>query len=123
MQEQRQNHRGRTYLGAEIGFNRQISPVDCLVRNLSPRGAMLQLDQVSAIPKSFELKIPSKAESYRAQVVWQKLGKAGVVFENIDPGSTTANYTRRPPSITDRNWLEQRIDTILNRRAVDSVAP
>ena len=82
MQEQRQVHRNKTYLGALIGFNKQGLPIECVVRNLSPRGAMVQLDHASAIPNAVYLNIPVKGKSYAAQIVWRQLGRAGLVFLN-----------------------------------------
>jgi PilZ domain len=114
MQEQRQLERSKTYLGAEISFSRQISPIECVVRNLSSRGAMLQLNHVSAIPRHFEIRIPTKSKSYRARIVWQQLGRAGLAFDNAD-AHKGPEYNRRAPSITDQEWLDQRIRVILNR--------
>jgi hypothetical protein len=82
MQEQRQAHRNRTYLGALIGFDQQDLPIECVVRNLSPRGAMVQLDPVSAIPKNLYIKIPTNGKSYAAQMVWQQHERAGLMFLN-----------------------------------------
>ena len=80
MQEQRRAHRSKTYLGALIGFSKQGLPLECVVRNLSPRGAMVQLDRASAIPKTVYLNIPGKCKFYAAQIVWRQLGRAGLVF-------------------------------------------
>jgi hypothetical protein len=112
MQEQRDLHRSKTYLGAEIGFTRQLSPASCIIRNLSSGGAMLQLDNVSAIPSRFEIRIPTKGHSHRAKIVWQQLGRAGVAFENGCPDSVD---TVRRKSLPARERLQERIEAILKR--------
>jgi hypothetical protein len=91
MQEQRQAHRNRTYLGAVIGFNHQDLPIECVVRNLSPRGAMVQLNLASAIPKNVNISIPVKCKFYAAQVVWRQLGRASLVFLYDEKVSSVAN--------------------------------
>jgi hypothetical protein len=91
MQEQRQAHRNRTYLGALIGFDQQDLPIECVVRNLSPRGAMVQLDPASPIPKNVNISIPVKGKSYAAQIVWRQIGRAGLVFLNDEKLSSIAN--------------------------------
>jgi hypothetical protein len=80
MQEQRQAHRNRTYLEGLIGFNQQDLPIECVVRNLSQHGAMVQLAPASAIPKNVNIRI--KGKSYAAQIVWRQHGRAGLVFLN-----------------------------------------
>ena len=80
MQEQRKTHRTKTYLMAHIGH--QDLTIECVVRNLSPRGAMVQLDPASEIPKNVNISIPVKGKSYAAQIVWRQLGRAGLVFLN-----------------------------------------
>ena len=80
MKERRQDVRNRTYLGGRLSFNRQFSTFDCVVRNLSERGAMIQLDHVSALPDHIELKVAQKRRSFKAHVIWRQLGAAGLKF-------------------------------------------
>jgi len=80
MEERRRTVRDRTYLGAVIAFNRQSSSMDCLVRNLSPRGAKLALDGTGILPDSFDLNIERKERSYRARLVWRRFSDVGVSF-------------------------------------------
>lgn len=80
MQQRRKDHRGRTYLGAQIAFNNRCSTLDCLVTNLSAEGAMIAFAGTVAIPGEFDVSIPSKGESRRARVVWLEETRAGVRF-------------------------------------------
>ena len=80
MDERRQDVRNRTYLGGRLSFNRQFSTFDCVVRNLSERGAMIQLDHVSARPDHIELNIAQRRRRFKAHVIWRHLGAAGLRF-------------------------------------------
>ena len=80
MQEQRKTHRTKTYLMAHIGH--QDLMIECVVRDLSPRGALAQLDRASVIPKNVNISIPGKCKFHAAQIVWRQLGRAGLVFLN-----------------------------------------
>ena len=113
MQEQRATRRSKTYLGASIGFN-QFLPTDCIIRNLSERGAMLQLDNVSTMPNEFSLTVPVKGKSYRAKMVWRQLGRAGLSFVNVNEPGRTAQ-TRGQCRLSDRERLQARIQAVLEK--------
>ena len=70
MHEQRHVRRNKTYLGAEIGFNRKIPTTRCVIRNMSTRGALLQLDNVSSIP------LPSNQHSEQRAILPSQNGVA-----------------------------------------------
>jgi hypothetical protein len=80
---------------------------------------MLQLDNVSTIPNRFHLSIPSKGQSYQAKMVWQQLGRAGLVFENVKQDTREAAVPSRVDgrrrSVPDPDRLQQRIEAVLNR--------
>ena len=80
MEERRQDVRSRTYLGGRLSFNRQFSTFDCVVRNLSDHGAMIQLDHVSVLPDQIELNVAQRGRSFNAHVIWRQLGTAGLSF-------------------------------------------
>jgi hypothetical protein len=51
----------------------------CFVRNLSERGAALDIGSQIGIPDQFTLIIPKK-KIYSCNVVWRKRGRIGVAF-------------------------------------------
>jgi len=55
--------------------------IDCTVRNLSETGAALQVASVVGIPTEFELFIQSERFNRKCRVVWRKLSRIGVTFE------------------------------------------
>jgi len=55
--------------------------IDCSVRNLSEKGAVLEVASVVGIPTDFSLIIQSDNINCRSRVVWRKLNRIGVAFE------------------------------------------
>jgi len=85
--------------------------MDCLVRNLSRNGAMLEFSEPVTPRHEVDLCILSRAESLRARVVWRKGVRAGVSVEQPDSGSVitieTARLIRKLKA--DREALAKRI--------------
>jgi hypothetical protein len=88
MDERRTSARNRSYLGASVAFN-QLSRIDCIVRNLGPRGARIACAQNALLPKRFRLEIPTLAWTRRARLVWTDVESSGVEF--LDEGSGAAS--------------------------------
>jgi len=64
----------------KIVFNRQLSVVDCTIRNLSDGGACLVVASPVGLPDTFELLIPIDNLKRSCRVVWKASGKIGVTF-------------------------------------------
>lgn len=81
--EQQEDHRQAlrrlTLKGARIVFNGGRSTLDCTVRNLSPRGAKLQLASVVGIPDTFDLLLDGSSRQ-PCRVVWRRLKELGIAF-------------------------------------------
>ncbi len=93
MQERREVHRDRTYLGGQVAFNDRRSTMDCLVRNFSGRGAKIVFADTATIPGELDVMIPKKGESRRARVVWREDNEAGVVFLPSERGTVVSIET------------------------------
>jgi hypothetical protein len=50
------------------------------VRNLSQFGAKIVFGHTALVPTEFDLLIPQKGDSRRAQIVWREDKQAGVAF-------------------------------------------
>lgn len=86
MQERRKAVRTRSYLGGEIAFNKRRSTMNCLVRNISSRGAKLDFTNTGTTPEEFDLTIPHKEQSRRVRVIWRRgTDELGVSF--VEPVS------------------------------------
>lgn len=80
MEDRRNVHRGRTYLGGQIAFNQRMSTFDCLVRNMSQNGAKICFQSTVGVPGEFDITIQQKGESRRAKIIWRNEVEAGIVF-------------------------------------------
>ena len=76
--DRRRLPRKRTLKGARIIFNARNSMFDCVVRNLSPQGALLLMPYVVGIPSDFDLSIKGEMSGHPAHVVWRSTGSLGV---------------------------------------------
>jgi hypothetical protein len=84
MTERRKSPRLRTFLGGHIRFNRNNSTLDCMVRNLSDDGALLQISDTVALPHAFDLEIPNRERCYPARVQWRDGQRIGIAFEQAN---------------------------------------
>lgn len=111
MSERRKERRKRTYLGAQVVFNRRLNIYDCLIENMSDGGAKLVFAYPATIPSAFELLVRQRGESRRASVKWRSKLAAGVGFED-DTASpyVSLEATRRIRGLeAERDALKARI--------------
>lgn len=78
--ENRQVPRRKTLKGGHILFNGGRSSIDCTVRNLSAKGAKLQVASVVGIPGSFLLEVQGNSRQ-PCRVIWRTLREIGVSFQ------------------------------------------
>jgi hypothetical protein len=55
--------------------------IDCLVRNVSESGALLQVVSPLGIPSSFDLSIDGERTPRPCRVMWRKERQIGVAFQ------------------------------------------
>lgn len=82
--ERRKVQRQRTLKGGTISFNR-AGGIDCRVRNLSAKGACLEVASQVGIPASFDLIIEHDNLRQHCEVVWRTATRLGVEFRG--PGA------------------------------------
>ena len=73
-EDRRRLPRRRTLKGARIIFNNRRSVIDCVVRNLTPQGALLVVPNVVGVPGDFDLYIKGETDSHAAHVIWKGKG-------------------------------------------------
>jgi hypothetical protein len=78
MIERRVLIRHKTFIKGRIYFNNRLSSMDCIVRDVTEKGARLQVSESVALPDTFELYLPNKDEHFRAQAMWRKGDQIGV---------------------------------------------
>ncbi len=77
--DNRQIQRRKTLKGARIVFNAGRSTINTTVRNLSARGAKLEVSSVVGIPDTFDLMLEGNSRQ-PCRVVWRTLKELGVEF-------------------------------------------
>ena len=77
--DNRNTQRRKTLKGARIVFNAGRSTIDATVRNLSSKGAKLQVNSVVGIPDTFDLLLDGNSRQ-PCRVVWRTLKELGVEF-------------------------------------------
>ena len=80
MKERRRVVRQRGYLGGQIAFNRRLSVLDCLVRNLTEDGAKVECPPSVALPQDVDFTIECKGLHARARVIWRSDKELGLSF-------------------------------------------
>jgi hypothetical protein len=75
----RREHRQRTLKAGRIIVARQ-STLDCLIRNLSERGALVEIGVAQALPPKFEFLLVDANTIRDAELRWQRGQRAGIEF-------------------------------------------
>jgi hypothetical protein len=80
MDEKRRAQRQRTFKGGSISLSSGI--VECVIRNLSNTGAMIECSQPAAVPDTFLLIIKPELLKRSCEVAWRSGKRIGVRFTN-----------------------------------------
>ena len=78
-QERRHTQRHRTLKAGLIAFNR-AGTIECRVRNMSDKGALLEVAGPAGIPDEFVLVITNDPIKRPCRVIWRNPTKLGVEF-------------------------------------------
>jgi hypothetical protein len=112
MQERRNCGRKRSLLGARIVFNNRSASLDCVLRNMSERGARIALSDAVTVPNEFELLVPRMGQNFRARLRWRSEAGCGVEFLASAPaaGQEPIDFARRLRRLeAERAVLEARV--------------
>jgi hypothetical protein len=80
MDERRKSERHRSLKRASIVFSNRLSTIDCIVRNLSATGALLQMESTLGVPNHFTLKFHEGGGTKECVVKWRREDRLGVTF-------------------------------------------
>lgn len=78
MEDRRQHPRLRSLIGGRVIFNDGFSTLDCVLRNISAGGAMVDFTPAVSLPQVFELMLPAKSRRLRVRLVWRSTDRIGV---------------------------------------------
>ena len=114
MVDRRQSGRDKVFLGGVAEINERGSTMDCVVRNISDRGACVEIDEAAKLPEKLNLNIPRKGRSFLAQMIWRHANRVGLAFRTMvtDPQSDDLDARLRRSQIKQRQ-LKQRIKELI----------
>ena len=78
--ERRRVARSRTLKSGKIILGTRTSLIDCTIRNLSARGALLLAPNLVGIPEAFELLLDADQSRRSCRVIWKGYNRVGVEF-------------------------------------------
>ena|ERR1700733_13604671 len=109
--ELRTSSRQRTVLRGCVYYNNRSAAADCLVRDVSSRGARLELSENVVIPDLIELYIPKRQETFRARVKWRRGNDVGVAYVDSGEGQEPDHDVGNLGAPTERGHsdLEERV--------------
>ena len=118
MRDRRESVRDKVMYGgvAEIGDHGATR--ECIVRNISDRGATIEFSDVVQLPKEqLSLRIARKGRSFLARVVWWRDNFVGVAFRAESPAEPVSDIGERlRQSEIKKRQLQRRINDLLDHR-------
>jgi hypothetical protein len=114
MLDRRQNARDKVLYGGVAEINDRGSTMDCVVRNISERGACVEIDQAAKIPEEMNLTIARKGRSFLARLIWRQANKVGLAFRIMTSDRPVDDLGERlRKSEIKKRQLQRRINALL----------
>jgi hypothetical protein len=115
MQDRRQQPREKVLYGGVIQTETSSTTRDCVVRNLSEKGASIELGNISSFPKGqISLTIARKGRSFLAKVIWWRDNFVGLAFNGETPEPVSDLEQRLRRSEAKKRALQRRIKQLLD---------
>jgi hypothetical protein len=112
MIERRDTPRDKVIYGGTASIGDRGATRDCVVRNISDKGANVEFGSVAGLPADLTLTIARKGRSFLAKVVWWGANTVGVAFRDVpDDSSDLGERLRR--SEKKKRELQRRIKILL----------
>jgi len=116
MLDRRQSARDKVIYGGVADLGERGATRDCVVRNISEKGAKIEFSNVIKLPKEkMSLTIARKGRSFLAKVIWWRDNFVGVAFNPERPYELPASdlEQRLRKSEKKKRQLQRRIDKLL----------
>lgn len=94
--DKRTSDRIRSFLRAQIIFNNRMTTIDCIIKNISPTGAKVALNDTLAVPTEFDIYIPQRGRSHHARLVWRDKDSIGIDFIDAHAATVAAPVPEMP---------------------------
>jgi hypothetical protein len=116
MLDRRQSTRDKVIYGGVAEIGECGGSRDCVIRNISDKGAHLEFSNIVKLPKEqISLTIARKGRSFLAKIIWWRDNFVGVAFSSEAPaelpGSDLAERLRK--SEKKKRELQRRIQQLL----------
>jgi len=79
-EERRITGRRKVLKAGTIAFG-QAAGIDCRIRNISDKGACLEVESQFGIPETFTLVVPHDAIMRVAHIQWRSANRIGIAFD------------------------------------------
>jgi len=114
MQDRRQQPREKVLYGGVVQAEESSTTKDCVVRNLSEKGASIELGNIDPFPKGqISLTIARKGRSFLAKVIWWRDNFVGLAFNEETPEPVSDLEQRLRRSEAKKRALQRRINQLL----------
>lgn len=118
MLDRRQSARNKVMYGGVAEIGERGATRDCIVRNISDRGATIEFSNAVTLPKEqMSLRIARKGRSFLAKVIWWRDNFVGVAFRAESPAEPVSDLEERlRKSEIKKRQLQRRIQELLGDR-------
>ena len=118
MRDRRESVRDKVMYGGVAEIGERGATRDCIVRNISDRGATIEFSNVVTLPKEqISLRIARKGRSFLAKVIWWRDNFVGVAFRAESPAEPVSDLEERlRKSEIKKRQLQRRIQELLDGR-------
>ena len=118
MHDRRESVRDKVMFGGVAEIGEHGTTRECIVRNISDKGATIEFSSVVELPKEqLSLRIARKGRSFMAKVVWWRDNFVGVAFRAENPAEPVSDLGERlRKSEIKKRQLQRRIDDLLGHR-------
>ena len=119
MLDRRESVRDKVIYGGVAEIGERGATRDCVVRNISEKGASIEFSNVIKLPKEkISLTIARKGRSFLARVVWWRDNFVGVAFSSEKPYDLPVSdlEERLRKSELKKRQLQRRIKELLGDR-------
>ena len=116
MLDRRQGARDKVIYGGVVEIGERGATRDCVVRNISEKGAQIEFGNVIKLPQEkISLTIARKGRSFLAKIIWWRDNFVGVAFSSETPSELPVSdlAERLRKSEQKKRQLQRRINELL----------
>ena len=114
MPDRRQNARDKVIYGGVAGIGENGATRECVVRNISEKGASVEFSNVIKLPRQqMSLTIARKGRSFLAKIIWLRDNFVGVAFSSETEMPVSDLEERLRKSERKKRQLQRKIKELI----------